>query len=321
MKALRCENGQLALAEVDAPRAGAGEAVVRVTLAGVCNTDLEIVRGYAGFAGTLGHEFVGVVERAPDAAALVGRRVVGEINAGCGRCELCAGGDARHCPARTVLGIVGRDGAFAEYLRLPVVNLLTVPDEVEDTRAVFAEPLAAACGILERVEITDRMRVAVVGDGKLGLLCAQALKAQTRAAITLVGKHENKLAVAGARGVETVLLEELPEDLTRAFDTVVEASGAASGFALAVRLTRPRGTLVLKSTFHGATAFDASRIVVDELSIVGSRCGRFAPALELLRRDAVDVQSLVTDEFALADGVGAMRRASESGVLKVLLKP
>ncbi|HJR07552.1 MAG TPA: alcohol dehydrogenase catalytic domain-containing protein [Pyrinomonadaceae bacterium] len=322
MKALRYENGRLGLAEVDAPREGAGEAVVRVTLAGVCNTDLEIVRGYAGFAGTLGHEFVGVVERAPEEAeGLVGRRVVGEINAGCGRCELCAGGDARHCPARTVLGIVGRDGAFAEYLRLPVVNLLAVPDEVDDRRAVFAEPLAAACGILERVEITDNMRVAVTGDGKLGLLCAQALKAQTTASVTLVGKHENKLAIARRRGVETILLEELPEDLTRAFDVVVEASGAASGFALAVRLTRPRGTLVLKSTFHGATAFDASRIVVDELSIVGSRCGRFAPALELLRRDAVDVQSLVTDEFALADGLDAMRRASESGVLKVLLKP
>ncbi|HYP02658.1 MAG TPA: alcohol dehydrogenase catalytic domain-containing protein [Pyrinomonadaceae bacterium] len=320
MKALRYENGRLGLAEVDVPQDDAGEAVVRVTLAGVCNTDLEIVRGYAGFTGTLGHEFVGVVERAPQ-AALVGRRVVGEINAGCGRCELCTGGDARHCSERTVLGIVGRDGAFAEYLRLPVVNLLAVPDEVEDRRAVFAEPLAAACGILERVEITDGMRVAVVGDGKLGLLCAQALKSQTNAAVSLVGKHENKLAIARARGVETILLEELREDLSRAFDTVVEASGAAGGFALAVKLTRPRGVVVLKSTFHGATAFDASRIVVDEISIVGSRCGRFAPALELLRRDAVDVASLITEEFALADGLSAMQRAAASGVLKVLLRP
>jgi len=295
---------------------------VRVTLAGVCNTDLEIVRGYAGFEGTLGHEFVGVVERAPEAAAsLVGRRVVGEINAGCGRCELCAGGDARHCARRTVLGIVGRDGAFAEYLSLPVVNLLVVPDEVEDRRAVFAEPLAAACAVTERVEITDGARVAVVGDGKLGLLCAQAIKAQTAASVALVGKHENKLSIAGARGVETILLAELPEDSSRSFDVVVEASGAAEGFALAVRLTRPRGTLILKSTFHGATSFDASRIVVDELSIVGSRCGRFAPALELLRRDAVDVASLVREEFALADGLRAMQRAAESGVLKILLRP
>ncbi|HKP73106.1 MAG TPA: alcohol dehydrogenase catalytic domain-containing protein, partial [Pyrinomonadaceae bacterium] len=173
MKALRYENGRLELADVAAPRGDGGEAVVRVTLAGVCNTDVEIVRGYAGFEGTLGHEFVGVVESAPD-ASLVGRRVVGEINAGCGRCELCVGGDSRHCPRRTVLGIVGRDGAFAEFLRLPPVNLLPVPDEVEDERAVFCEPLAAACGITERVEIGKEARVAVVGDGKLGLLCAQA---------------------------------------------------------------------------------------------------------------------------------------------------
>lgn len=322
MKALRYENGKLGLSEVDAPRGEGREAVVRVTLAGVCNTDLEIVRGYAGFAGTLGHEFVGIVESAPDAPQLRGRRVVGEINAGCGRCDLCAGGDARHCPERTVLGIVGRDGAFAEFLRLPVVNLLPVPDEVEDERAVFAEPLAAACGILERVEITDGMRVAVVGDGKLGLLCAQAIKAQAAgASVTLIGKHENKLGIARARGVDTVRLEELQDELSQKFEVAVEASGAASGFALAVRLTRPRGTLVLKSTFQGATEIDAARIVVDEISVVGSRCGRFAPALELLRRDAVDVASLVTDEFALTDGLRAMQRATESGVLKVLLRP
>ncbi|MCA1555849.1 MAG: alcohol dehydrogenase catalytic domain-containing protein, partial [Acidobacteria bacterium] len=298
-----------------------GEAVVRVTLAGVCNTDLEIVRGYAGFAGTLGHEFVGVVESAADAPALVGRRVVGEINAGCGRCGLCAGGDARHCPQRTVLGIVGRDGAFAEYLRLPVVNLLIVPDEIEDARAVFAEPLGAACGIMERVEIHNNTRVAVIGDGKLGLLCAQAVKAQTGAGVTLIGKHENKLAIARACGIETVLVDELHQDSpSGAFDVVVEASGAGGGFALAIELTRPRGTLVLKSTFHGATEIDAARIVVDEISIVGSRCGRFAPALELLARDAVDVSSLITDEFALVDGVRAMQRATENGVLKVLLR-
>jgi threonine dehydrogenase-like Zn-dependent dehydrogenase len=324
MKALRYENGELGLAEVDAPRGDAREAVVRVTLAGVCNTDLEIVRGYAGFAGTLGHEFVGVVESAPD-RSLVGRRVVGEINAGCGVCALCAGGDARHCPRRTVLGIVGRDGAFAEFLRLPVENLLPVPDGIEDERAVFAEPLAAACGISERVEITDGMRVAVVGDGKLGLLSAQAIKAQTAApgvSVTLIGKHENKLGIAGARGVETALVPELQRsDFEQAFDVVVEASGASGGFALALRLVRPRGTLVLKSTFHGATEIDAARIVVDEISIVGSRCGRFAPALALLARDAIDVASLITDEFALTDGLRAMQRATESGVLKVLLRP
>jgi threonine dehydrogenase-like Zn-dependent dehydrogenase len=324
MKALRYENGRLELAETAAPRAGeaaAGEAVVRVSLAGICNTDVEIARGYANFAGTLGHEFVGVVESAPD-GALVGRRVVGEINAGCGRCELCAAGDARHCPQRTVLGIVGRDGAFAEFLRLPVVNLLVVPDEVEDERAVFAEPLAAACGIMERVEIGGETRVAVVGDGKLGLLSAQAVRAQSGAAVTLIGRHENKLRIARARGIETAHAAELPHaPAASAFDVVVEASGAAAGFALAVSLTRPRGVLVLKSTFHGATEIDAARIVVDEISVVGSRCGRFAPALELLARDAVDVSSLITEEFPLASGVRAMQRATESGVLKVLLRP
>ncbi|HZH30951.1 MAG TPA: alcohol dehydrogenase catalytic domain-containing protein [Pyrinomonadaceae bacterium] len=323
MKALRYENGRLELAETAAPRAGeaAGEAVVRVRLAGICNTDVEIARGYAGFEGTLGHEFVGVVESAPD-GALVGRRVVGEINAGCGLCELCAAGDARHCPQRTVLGIVGRDGAFAEFLRLPIVNLLVVPDEVEDERAVFAEPLAAACGIMERVEIKRETRVAVVGDGKLGLLSAQAVRAQSGAAVTLIGRHENKLRIARARGIETAHAAELPPARSAgAFDVVVEASGAPAGFALAISLTRPRGVLVLKSTFHGATEIDAARIVVDEISVVGSRCGRFAPALELLARDAVDVASLITEEFPLTEGVRAMQRATESGVLKVLLRP
>ena len=269
----------------------------------MCNTDLEIVRGYAGFAGRSGMSLSASWKRILLRRSW-GRRVVGEINAGCGLCELCANGDARHCPRRTVLGIKERDGAFAEFLRLPAVNLLVVPDEIEDERAVFAEPLAAACGIMERVEIRDGMRVAVIGDGKLGLLCAQATKAQSggRASVMLIGKHENKLAIARARGVETALVEELQGDLlAQTFDVVVEASGAASGFALALSLTRPRGTLVLKSTFHGATEIDAARIVVDEISIVGSRCGRFAPALELLARNAVDVTSLITGEFALTD--------------------
>jgi threonine dehydrogenase-like Zn-dependent dehydrogenase len=321
MKSLRYENDALLVADVDAPR-GAGEALVRVSLSGICNTDLEIARGYAGFQGTLGHEFVGVCEEATNVPELVGRRVVGEINAGCGRCELCASGDARHCPTRTVLGIKGRDGAHAEYLRLPVVNLLSVPDEISDERAVFTEPLAAACGILERVTINANERVAVVGDGKLGLLCAQALSALTKAEITLVGKHDAKLSIARGRNVETARLDELKsKKFARAFDVVVEASGAASGFDLALSLLRPRGTLVLKSTFHGAASFDSARVVVDEISVVGSRCGRFAPALELLREDRIDVESLISEVRPLTDGVGAMKRAAESGVMKVLLRP
>ena len=320
MKALRYENDTLRVAEIEPPR-GEGEALVRVALSGICNTDLEIARGYAGFQGTLGHEFVGVVKDAPGATELVGKRVVGEINAGCGRCALCVGGDARHCAARTVLGIVGRDGAHAEFLRLPVVNLLVVPDEVSDERAVFTEPLAAACGIVERVAVEAGARVAVVGDGKLGLLCAQALRALTEADVTLVGKHDAKLEIARRRNVETVRVERLSAAAARAFDVVVEASGAASGFDLALSLVRPRGTLVLKSTFHGETKFNSARVVVDEIAVVGSRCGRFAPALELLKTNRVDVESLVSEERPLSEGVGAMRRAAESGVLKVLLRP
>ncbi len=318
MLALRYKNKRVAVARVPPPR-DEREAVVRVTLSGICNTDVEIARGYADFAGTLGHEFVGIVESAPGAPELVGRRVVGEINAGCGRCALCAGGDARHCPKRTVLGIVGRDGAHAESLQLPVVNLLPVPDEIEDERAVFTEPLAAAWGITERVAVHKETHVAVIGDGKLGLLCAQALHL-TGAPVLLIGKHREKLRIAARRGVETAMLAHVA-NRARSMDVVVEASGGAEGFQLALNLLRPRGVLVLKSTFHGATSVDSARIVVDEISVVGSRCGRFAPALELLRQNAVDVESLISEQYNLANGVRALERATEKGVLKVLLKP
>jgi threonine dehydrogenase-like Zn-dependent dehydrogenase len=259
-----------------------------------------------------------VVESAPD-GSLVGRRVVGEINAGCGRCALCASGDSRHCPNRTVLGIHGRDGAHAEFLQLPVVNLLPVPGEILDEHAVFCEPLAAACGITERVSVTKETRIAVIGDGKLGLLCAQAL-ALKGAPVLLIGKHAEKLRIAGARGIETATLDQVGKRV-REFDVVVEASGSETGFALALDLLRPRGVLVLKSTFKGATKVDAARIVVDEISVMGSRCGRFAPALDLLRTGAIDVESLISEEYSLSDGVRAMQRATERGVIKVLLKP
>jgi threonine dehydrogenase-like Zn-dependent dehydrogenase len=322
MKALRFEDNLLAVRDVAKPAGDEEEALVRVTLSGVCNTDVEIVRGYAGFNGTIGHEFVGVVESAPkrSAAALVGKRVVGEINAGCGECPLCVAGDARHCPRRTVLGILGRDGAHAEYLRLPVGNLLPVPDEITDERAVFVEPLAAALGIRERAQLGPETRVAVIGDGKLGLLCAQALSL-TGAPVTLVGKHAEKLKIVAWRGIETVTLDKLEgRRKQREFDVVVEASGASSGFDLALDLLRPRGTLVLKSTFHGATEINAARLVVDEISVVGSRCGRFAPALDLLRDNSVDVESLISEEFPLSDGVRAIERATVPGILKVLIR-
>ena len=317
MLALRFSNSTLQLASVDVP-APSDEALVRVTLSGICNTDLEIVRGYAGFEGTIGHEFVGVVECSPDETQ-IGRRVVGEINAGCGKCNLCASGDSRHCASRTVLGIVGRDGAHAEFLKLPAVNLLPVPDEVPDERAVFVEPLAAALGITERVAVTDGTTLAVIGDGKLGLLCAQALAARG-ASVTLIGKHENKLQIAARRGIDVLKVDRATK-LNHEFDVVVEASGSETGFALAVQLLRPRGVLVLKSTFQGRTPIDASRLVVDEITVVGSRCGRFAPALELMARDVIDVDSLISDEYPLNAAISAMQRAAEKGVLKVLLRP
>jgi threonine dehydrogenase-like Zn-dependent dehydrogenase len=318
MLALRYENGRVAVAEMPQP-CDAEEALVRVTMSGICNTDVEIVRGYAGFEGTIGHEFVGVVESAPGGSLKLGQRVVGEINAGCGTCALCVAGDARHCPSRTVLGILGRDGAHAEFLQLPVGNLLPVPESVPDQQAVFTEPLAAACGILERApQMTGETRVAVIGDGKLGQLCAQVL-ALTGAQVLLVGRHADKLRLAAARGIETATVDEARKR-TRGFDVTVEASGAASGFEMALDLLRPRGMLVLKSTFHGATEMNSARVVVDEISVVGSRCGRFAPALDLLRRGAVDVESLISEEYRLADGVRAMQRATVGGVLKVLLK-
>jgi threonine dehydrogenase-like Zn-dependent dehydrogenase len=318
MLALRYENGRVAVAETAQPN-NVEEALVRVTMSGICNTDVEIVRGYAGFEGTIGHEFVGVVESAPNSSLELGQRVVGEINAGCGSCTLCVAGDARHCPRRTVLGIVGRDGAHAEFLQLPVANLLPVPASVPDHRAVFTEPLAAACGILERVPfINVETRVAVIGDGKLGQLCAQVL-ALTGAQVLLVGKHADKLRLAAARGIETAMVDEA-QGRARSFDVVVEASGAESGFEIALDLLRPRGTLVLKSTFHGATKMNAARIVVDEINIAGSRCGRFAPALDLLERGAVDVESLISEQYSLADGVRAMQRATKSGIMKVMLK-
>lgn len=316
MRALRFENKKLKLADIAKPNES-NEAVVRVLKSGICNTDIEIVKGYANFEGTIGHEFVGVVEEANDAPNLVGKRVVGEINAGCGNCELCLKGDSRHCPARTVLGIVGRDGAHAEFLSLPSKNLLEVPDEVSDIQAVFVEPLAAAFGITEQVRILPETKVAVIGDGKLGILCAQSLALKSEN-VALIGKHKEKLKIVENRNVEGILLENTSK-LNRQFDVVVEASGSESGFDLALNLIKPRGKLVLKSTFHGEAKWQAWRVVVDEITIIGSRCGRFEPALELLKNKLIDVESLVSEEFKLEDGVKALETAAQKNVIKVIL--
>ena len=295
------------------------DALVRVIKSGICNTDLEIARGYAGFEGTLGHEFVGIVEKAAGSPELIGKRVVGEINVGCGQCDRCVQGDSRHCPSRTVLGIVGRDGAHAEFLQLPARNLIEVPGNVSDDAAVFVEPLAAAHGIAERANIAAETSVAVIGDGKLGLLCAIVLSLKTKD-LLLIGKHSEKLAHANlnGRGID-VMKYPIPEKFDKKFDVVVEASGSESGFATALDLVRPLGTIVLKSTFHGTPTWAASRVVVDEITIVGSRCGRFTPALDLLSFGEVRVDDLISEEMRLSDGVAAMARAAQPGVLKILL--
>jgi len=318
MKALRVKEQTADVTDVPVPDNSA-EALVRVVKSGICNTDLEIVKGYAGFSGTIGHEFVGVVDRCEDVPGLVGKRVVGEINVGCGVCPLCLDGDSRHCPTRTVLGIHGRDGAHAEFLVLPVRNLIEVPASVSDDSAVFAEPLAAAYGIAERVRIEADSKIAVIGDGKLGLLCAMTLKL-TADSVTLIGKHREKLAIAGKRGIAGVLADET-DTLRNSFDIVVEASGSETGFASAMDLVRPRGTIVLKSTFHGDPRWEAAKVVVDEISVVGSRCGRLAPAVELLASNRVQVDDLVSEEFPLENAVSALRAAETKGILKVLLRP
>jgi len=317
MKALRFTSGQLHLDDISRP-AAEGEAVIRVTKSGICNTDIEITRGYAGFEGTIGHEFVGIVEES-GRAEIVGKRVVGEINAGCGRCALCLAGDPRHCPGRTVLGIKGRDGAHAEYLRLPDANLVEVPDEVSDEQAVFAEPLAAAYGITEQVEILPETGVAVIGDGKLGILCALSLGLRSNK-VTLIGRHASKLKIAERQGIETLLSGEA-EKMPSAFDVVVEASGSESGFAAALDIVRPRGKIVLKSTFQGKPVWEAWRVVVDEITIVGSRCGRFEPAVRLLAEGKIDVIPMISTDLPLSRGVEAMAEAQAKGAMKVLLTP
>lgn len=308
-------DGKLSLIDIPKPNR-AEEALVKVVLAGICNTDIEITHGYAGFRGVLGHEFVGIVERASN-PALLGRRVVGEINAGCGSCPRCLASDPRHCPRRTVLGIAGRDGAFAEYLTLPEVNLKLVPDSVSDLAAVFTEPVAAACSILERVQLQPEDRVLVVGDGKLGLLIAQVLHT-TACNLLLAGRHRNKLDNAAKCGIDTILVDDLEE---WDFDLVVEASGSESGIRLAVDRVKPRGSVVLKSTFASAVTLDMSGIVVKEVSVIGSRCGRFEDALRLMESGRLDLSGMVTEVLPLERGVDGFSLAVTPGVIKVLLKP
>lgn len=314
MKGLWLENKQLQLRkDIPIPEPTLGEALVRVLRAGICNTDLELQRGYYPYTGILGHEFVGVVEQGPD--NLVNKRVVGEINAACGHCRFCRRGQPTHCENRTVLGIVNRHGAFADYLCLPVENLHPVPDNVPTDIATFTEPLAAALEIQQQVALGADDRVLVVGDGKLGQLVAQTL-ALTGCDLLVVGRHQEKLANLAARGIQTGLVDAVTD---KAFDISVECTGNPEGFAIARRALRPRGTLVLKSTYAGNLSLDASSLVVDEITLIGSRCGPFGAALELLAAEKVDVEPLIHAHYPLTEGLLAFEEAQRRGVLKVLL--
>jgi len=311
------------------PTPTAGEALIRVSLVGICNTDLEIVRGYMGFHGVPGHEFVGIVEQIygdtalQQYAHLLGKRVVGEINAACYRadCYYCQRGIPSQCPNRTTLGIDRRDGAFAEYLMLPVQNLHTVPDNVSDEEAVFVEPLAANFEMLEQVRLRPTDIVVILGDGKMGQLAAQVLTL-TGCELAMVGHNPAKLSLVASRGVRAYLLDDVahfPLAHERRADVVVECTGSASGLEMALRIVRPRGTLILKSTVAGSSTLNLAPIVIDEIRVQGSRCGPFPPALRALSQKLVDIHPLISARYTLDEGVAAFECAGQKGVLKVLM--
>lgn len=315
MVSVYLENGRVELRETAAPPRPEGFAKIRLLIGGICNTDLELQRGYYGFSGTPGHEFVGEVVES-DSPALIGKRVVGEINLACTKCAWCHRGLGRHCPHRTVLGIVRHPGAFSEFLTLPERNLHMVPDSVPNEIAVFTEPLGAACQILDQVAIPEGSPVAVLGDGKLGLLIAQVLQANG-CRVHQFGRHREKLAIAGRRGVTVeVAGDVIPEAEYR---WVVDSTGTPEGLRTAIRMVQPCGTVILKSTVHGAVAIDTAPVIVNEVTLVGSRCGRFEPALELLERGAVDVASMISERMPLSEAARGFEKAAQKGVLKVLL--
>lgn len=318
MRAVVFDNGLKLDKNYAKPSPRKGEALIKVNTIGICNTDYEITKGYMGYKGVLGHEFTGVVEEInADDKSLLNKRVVGEINCGCGECEWCNQGLERHCPNRSTLGIWQREGCFAEYVCLPVKNLLEIPENVSDEEAVFTEPLAAALEILEQIHIPPYKKIAVLGDGKLGLMIALALNAAGLDLI-LIGKHENKLEIAKKQGVKTKLLSDV--EIKKEYDFVVEATGSISGFETSLALTKPRGTLILKSTIAASKEFNFAPVVVDEITIVGSRCGQFAPALRLLESGRIDVKPLISDIFELNESIAAFERNKEKSSIKVIVK-
>jgi threonine dehydrogenase-like Zn-dependent dehydrogenase len=317
MLSIWLENNQISVRDIPIPAPPPGEALIRVRLAGICATDLELVNGYYPYTGVLGHEFVGEVVNAPDAPERVGQRVVGEINAVCGKCETCRRGNPTHCENRTVLGIVNRNGVFAEYTTLPLENLHPVPDSVPDEMAVFTEPLAAALEIQEQILINPTDRILVVGAGRLGQLIAYTLNLIGRD-LQVVIRHKSQRDL-----LETLNIPCLREDevSARKMDIVVEATGSPAGFSLARKAVRPRGTIVLKSTYAGQIEVDFSAVVVDEITLVGSRCGPFVPALRLMEAGLLDPCPLINANYPLREGIAAFENASRSGVFKVLVQP
>ena len=313
MRAVVLDGDHVSLqAERPNPRPLDGEVLVRVVCAGVCETDLQLIRGYLGFNGVLGHEFVGVAEEGPYA----GRRVVGEINCNCRRCPTCLAGRPTHCPNRTTIGIVNHDGAFADYMAVPQHNLHLVPDSLPTDVAVFTEPAAAALQIPAQLSLNRRDRVVVLGDGRLGNLCAQVL-AGICDSVLVAGKHAEKLALLEALGIETTLVADLPSE--RLADVVVDCTGSETGLPAALALVRPRGTVVLKTTVAGAQRLPWAPVVIDEVTIVGSRCGPFDRAIEALEAGSVSVLPMISQRFDLSDGVAAIDAAQRPGVLKVLI--
>lgn len=320
MKALVFDKELKLINDYKKPVPQKGEALVRVTMAGICNTDFEITKGYMGYVGILGHEAVGIVEDVnSDDKSLIGKRVVPEISYGCKdpNCEWCAVHNYRHCPNRHTLGIFHKDGVFAQYFTMPAEVLFEVPDNVPDTQAVFVEPLAAALEINEQYHIKPMDKVIVLGDGKLGLITALALNAQNFD-VTLVGKHQNKLDIAKAQGIKTALLNEFRVE--KIYDVVVEATGSVSGFETSLALTKPRGTLVLKSTVAASKEFNLAPIVIDEITVLGSRCGKFPPALRLLKSGKVDFSPLTSGMYDFDDALEAFEKNKQKDTLKVLLK-
>jgi threonine dehydrogenase-like Zn-dependent dehydrogenase len=317
MLAVHLENGAVTTVDVPLPRRPHGFALLRLLCAGICNTDLELQRGYYGFSGTPGHEFVAEVADA-DTGSLIGKRVVGDINVACHHCEWCRRELGRHCPNRTVLGIVNQPGAFQEFFTLPERNLHLVPEEIPTERAVFTEPLAAACEILDQVTIPPGTPVAILGDGKLGLLIALVLNAHGYP-VHQFGRHAAKLRIAAAAGVVTELTRDaLP---SAAYDWVVEATGNSESLRQAVAMTRPRGIVILKSTVHGLVGIDTAPIIVNELTLIGSRCGRLEVALPLLDHHLIRAEELISARYRLADAAEAFAHAARPGTLKVLLYP